>query len=104
LRIRIALTLGAFLLVGGAITGTALADVTPSSTPPAPTATPAPAPPAKIPPAPTAAQAPGQPSAVTPAPLPPTVAPSRGAAPAVPRAIPAGPTGDLHLPAITDGN
>jgi hypothetical protein len=100
LRIRIALTLGTFVLAGCAIVGTALADTSSSPTIPAP-ATTAPVPPSqRVLPTTTTRPAPEPPRA-------PAVTPSRGpgrSAPVVPRAIPAGPTGDLHLPTITDGN
>ncbi|SFW49297.1 hypothetical protein [Amycolatopsis australiensis] len=95
MRIRIALTLGALVLAGGALTGgIALAS---EAQPPAPSAT------TSRPSEPTVAPAPGRttqrpaPSA-TPAPRE-TTRPAQ-AAPRVPRAVPAGPTGDLHLPAI----
>ncbi|WP_329052855.1 hypothetical protein OG738_09220 [Amycolatopsis sp. NBC_01488] len=88
MRIRIALSLGALVLAGGALTGgIALADQAPSApTTARPTA---PVPATSLTPAPTRA-----PIAV-PAPRATTKAPQR-----VPRAVPAGPTGDLHLPAI----
>jgi hypothetical protein len=100
LRIRIALSLGAFLLAGGALMGTAMATAAPAQVPPPPSAsTPAQAPPPLAPttarPAPTTAPATRKPE----------VAPAQEKAPGavrVPRAIPAGPTGDLHLPAITE--
>ncbi|MFD8493842.1 hypothetical protein [Amycolatopsis sp. NPDC059657] len=92
MRIRIAVALGGFLLAGGLITGgAAFADQpSTSTTKPAPTA------------------APGEPTRTTtkPAPAEPTratrpeVVPAPGK-PRVPKAVPAGPTGDLHLPAIT---
>ncbi|MBE1499259.1 hypothetical protein H4696_006359 [Amycolatopsis lexingtonensis] len=94
MRIRIALTLGALVLAGGALSGgVALA------------AQAQPAPPTSVRPTqapsdvPTATRAPQPPSAV-PAPRETTRAPRTGPAPRVPRAVPAGPTGDLHLPAV----
>ena len=98
MRIRIALTLGALVLAGGALTGgIALAS---QSAPPAPTATTKPtAPPTAEPtvtskPLPSATTRPG----ATLAPQPATVYP--GPKQRVPKAVPAGPVGDLHLPAI----
>lgn len=91
MRIRIALTLGALVLAGGALTGgIALAD----QSQPAPPTTARPS------------EAPSAVPTVTRAPLPPNAAPAprettRPARPQrVPRAVPAGPTGDLHLPAV----
>ncbi|MEV7093341.1 hypothetical protein AB0M80_10920 [Amycolatopsis sp. NPDC051045] len=95
MRIRIALTLGALVLAGGALTGgIALAS---EAQAPAPT---------------TQVTRPGEPT-VAPAPVstrpnvpavstaPTEARPARtGPAPRVPRAVPAGPTGDLHLPAV----
>src|SRR4030088_25982 len=84
LRIRIALTLGTFLLAGCAIAGTALADTSSSPTTSAP-----------------GTAAPARPTTTAPRPGP-------GAAAAPPPAwrkpIRAGPTGALHLPGITDVN
>jgi hypothetical protein len=102
LRIRIALSLGAFLLAGGALMGTAIATAAPAqvqppvatSTTSAPSQAPSTTRPAPTTAAPSQAQRPG---------AEPTVAPAPGTA-RVPRAIPAGPTGDLHLPAITEAN
>lgn len=94
LRIRIALSLGALVLAGGALTGgIALAS---EAQPAAPTATTRPtAPPSAMP---TTSRKPAQaPSAV---PAPPREATRAPSAVRVPRAVPAGPTGDLHLPAI----
>ncbi|GAB3138278.1 hypothetical protein GCM10027258_15130 [Amycolatopsis stemonae] len=94
MRIRIALSLGALVLAGGALTGgIALAS---EAQPPAPTtARPTPTePPSAIPTTSRPAQAP----AAVPAPRATTKAPSR--TPRVPVAVPAGPTGDLHLPAV----
>ncbi|WP_290062664.1 hypothetical protein [Amycolatopsis solani] len=91
MRIRIALTLGALVLAGGALSGgIALADQAPPTT-----ARPTEAPSA----VPTATRAPQPPSAA-PAPRETTRAARPAQAPRVPRAVPAGPTGDLHLPAI----
>ncbi|WP_340686794.1 hypothetical protein LCL61_11320 [Amycolatopsis coloradensis] len=102
LRTRIALSLGALLLAGGAaFATTSLASADQSA--PSPTTTQAPQPPTK---APTAA--PGEPTRATTAPPAPTPA-KTGAAVVkpgehrVPKAVPAGPTGDLHLPAIVEG-
>ncbi|MEU7783892.1 hypothetical protein [Amycolatopsis sp. NPDC049159] len=96
MRIRIALTLGALVLAGGALSGgIALAS---DAQPPAPSATTRPNEPT-LAPAPTAGQRPQQAPSAAPAPRE-TRAPRTGPAPRVPRAVPAGPTGDLHLPAI----
>lgn len=94
MRIRIALSLGALVLAGGALTGgIALAS---EAQPPAPTATTRPAEPPTAAPTRTTSKAP---TAVPAPPREATKAPS--ARPQrVPRAVPAGPTGDLHLPAI----
>jgi len=100
LRIRIALSLGAFLLAGGAVMGTAIATAAPAQVQ-QPTSTTAPAPPSQVPtsarPAPTEAPTTQKPETA------PTKDRSLGGV-RVPRAIPAGPTGDLHLPAITEAN
>ncbi|WP_086838173.1 hypothetical protein [Amycolatopsis kentuckyensis] len=97
MRIRIALTLGALVLAGGALTG-GIALASEAQAPnPSPTQatrpgepTVAPAPVSTRPQAPTAMPAPRE-----------TSRPARtGPAPRVPRAVPAGPTGDLHLPAV----
>lgn len=105
LRTRIALSLGALLLAGGAaFATTSLASADQSA--PSPTITQAPT---QAPaPAPTTAK-PGEPPRVT-------TAPPRDPRPAqktpsvsapgehrVPKAVPAGPTGDLNLPAIVEG-
>ncbi|WIY04044.1 hypothetical protein QRX60_09410 [Amycolatopsis mongoliensis] len=95
MRIRIALSLGALVLAGGALTGgVALAS---DAQPSAPTATTRPTePPSAIP---TTSRRPTKaPTAVPAPPREATRAPA--AVPRVPRAVPAGPTGDLHLPAI----
>lgn len=89
MRIRIALTLGALVLAGGALTGGIALATQPTTTPPLPTQTTKPAPAD-----PTASTRPG----ATEAPQPASVRP--GPAPRVPKAVPAGPVGDLHLPAI----
>jgi hypothetical protein len=95
LRIRIALTLGALVLAGGALTGgialasdaQAPATTTQQTRPGEPTVAPVPD---KSRPPVSAAPAPRE-----------TTRPARtGPAPRVPRAVPAGPTGDLHLPAV----
>jgi hypothetical protein len=94
LRIRIALSLGALVLAGGALTGgIALAS---EAQPPAPTATtrPTEAPTA----VPTTSRKPTNAPTAVPVPRETTKAPAR--AQRVPVAVPAGPTGDLHLPAI----
>ncbi|MFD6073621.1 hypothetical protein NQK81_20920 [Amycolatopsis roodepoortensis] len=104
LRTRIALSLGALLLAGGAaFATTSLASADQSA--PSPTATQAPQPPTK---APTAA--PGEPTRATTAPARPEPAPQttrpgvvKPGEHRVPKAVPAGPTGDLHLPAIVEG-
>lgn len=96
MRIRIALSLGALVLAGGALTGgIALAS---EAQPPAPSATTArpTAPPSAVPATSRKPQAP----TVEPAPrvsTKPATGPDRRR---VPVAVPAGPTGDLHLPAI----
>jgi hypothetical protein len=96
LRIRIALSLGALVLAGGALTGgIALASEAQAPAPSATTVRPT------EPPRATATTSrPAQPSAA-PAPRETrTLIAVPGTAPRVPRAVPAGPTGDLHLPAI----
>ncbi|WP_410607182.1 hypothetical protein [Amycolatopsis sp. lyj-109] len=97
MRIRIALTLGALVLAGGALTsGIALASE--AQAPAAPTTTQATRPgEPTVAPAPDSTR-PGRPSAM-PAPRD-TTKPRTGQVPRVPRAVPAGPTGDLHLPAV----
>jgi hypothetical protein len=99
LRIRIALSLGALVLAGGALTGgVALASQSQPAPPQATTARPA-APPSQAP-APTETKRPAPTAQAAPPDL--TKVPSARAeqAPRVPRAVPAGPTGDLRLPAI----
>ncbi|RSN58513.1 hypothetical protein DMH01_20885 [Amycolatopsis sp. WAC 04182] len=102
LRTRIALSLGALLLAGGAaFATTSLASADQSA--PSPTTTQAPQPPTQ---APTAV--PGEPTRATtapPAPAPPktSAAVVKPGEHRVPKAVPAGPTGDLHLPAIVEG-
>jgi len=102
LRTRIALTLGALLLAGGAaFATTSLASADQSA--PSPTATQAPS---AVPPT----TRPAEPPRATTAPPRPEPAP-RTTRPAVskpgehrvPKAVPAGPTGDLHLPAVVEG-
>ncbi|WP_410668266.1 hypothetical protein [Amycolatopsis sp. cmx-4-68] len=95
MRIRIALSLGALVLAGGALTGgIALASEAqapaPASTTVQPTQPPRAVPTTSRPGRPTVAPAPRDTQA-------PVAAPRTGR---VPRAVPAGPTGDLHLPAI----
>ncbi|OXM50539.1 hypothetical protein CFP71_27520 [Amycolatopsis thailandensis] len=101
LRTRIALTLGALLLAGGAaFATTSLASADQSA--PSSTVTPAPQPPTKAPttdkpaPAPTRATTEPRPAQRTPE----VAAPGEHR---VPKAVPAGPTGDLNLPAIVEG-
>ena len=95
MRIRIALTLGALVLAGGALTG----GIALASDAQAPTTTTRPAPAATEPPS--AAPAPERGTkAPTAVPAPPREATRAPGAVRVPRAVPAGPTGDLHLPAI----
>lgn len=96
MRIRIAVTLGGFLLAGGLITGgAAFADQSqPTSAKPAPTAAPAPGDPTVT----SARPAPGEPQVTRKPAQAPAPAPGK---PRVPKAVPAGPVGDLHLPAIT---
>ncbi|KDN16575.1 hypothetical protein [Amycolatopsis rifamycinica] len=97
MRIRIALTLGALVLAGGALTG-GIALASEAQAPAAPTQTQLPRPGE-----PTVAPAPAslRPGAPTVAPAPRETRPARtGQVPRVPRAVPAGPTGDLHLPAV----
>jgi hypothetical protein len=96
LRIRIALSLGALVLAGGALTG----GIALASEAQAPATTATTVRPTEPPRATATTSRPGQPSA---APAPretraPIAVPGTG--PRVPRAVPAGPTGDLHLPAI----
>ncbi len=95
MRIRIALSLGALVLAGGALTG-GIAMAAPSPTAP-PQATTRPAEPPTQAPAPQATRKPVSAPSAVPAT---TRAPRAEQAPRVPRAVPAGPTGDLHLPAI----
>ncbi|MEU5257386.1 hypothetical protein [Amycolatopsis sp. NPDC021455] len=97
MRIRIALTLGALVLAGGALTGgIALADQAPA----APTQTTVrPTDPPTVVPAPATSRT--RPQVPTNVPVPrETQKPRTGQAPRVPRAVPAGPTGDLNLPAV----
>ncbi|MEU3768926.1 hypothetical protein AB0E55_28065 [Amycolatopsis keratiniphila] len=101
LRTRIALTLGALLLAGGAaFATTSLASADQSA--PSSTVTPAPEPPTK---APTTTR-PAEPPRATTAPpreVPKTPTVAAPGEHRVPKAVPAGPTGDLHLPAIVEG-
>jgi hypothetical protein len=96
LRIRIALSLGALVLAGGALTGgIAMASQSQPTAPPQATTRPT-EPPSAAPPQATTRKPVSAPSAI-----PATTKPPRAEqAPRVPRAVPAGPTGDLHLPAI----
>lgn len=96
MRIRIALSLGALVLAGGALTGgIALADQSPSGPPTTARPVPTDAPSA----VPATTTRPGQPPIAVPRA---TQKPAATPVPAhrVPVAVPAGPTGDLHLPAI----
>ncbi|WP_409183694.1 hypothetical protein F9C11_04775 [Amycolatopsis sp. VS8301801F10] len=97
MRVRFALAIGSLLLAGGALTGGAVAfaaDAPPSVSQPAPQKTGAPA---VSPGAPTAAPAPAQRSTAAPK----VAAPGQPAkSKRVPTAVPAGPTGDLHLPSV----
>ena len=95
MRIRIALSLGAFLLAGGAVMGTAIATAAPAQVQPPTSATQAPAPTRTT----SRATEPTRTTAQAPEVRAPGAVPQR-----VPRAIPAGPTGDVSLPAITEGN
>ena len=97
MRIRIALTLGALVLAGGALTGgIALAS---EAQQPAPTATTVrPSEPTVAPAPVTTRTRPQTPSAIPATSRAPIAVP--GTSPRVPRAVPAGPTGDLHLPAV----
>ncbi|WP_414936161.1 hypothetical protein [Amycolatopsis sp. cmx-11-51] len=103
LRTRIALSVGALLLAGGAaFFGTSLASADQSA--PSPTSTQAPNQPPQPTQAPTTAK-PADPTRATTAPRPAQETPSV-VAPGehrVPKAVPAGPTGDLNLPAIVEG-
>ena len=96
MRIRIALSLGALVLAGGALTGgIALAS---EAQPPAPSATTRPTEPPSA--RPTDTRKPTEAPTAVPAPpreaeKAPSTRPQR-----VPRAVPAGPTGDLNLPAV----
>jgi hypothetical protein len=106
-RIRVALTLGAFLIAGGAFTGTAMAGA--AEAPAQPSATTAPPAEPTLATSPTPGQLPSRPEAVPATSTPPVTRLPASVAPSaipqrVPRAIPAGPTGDLHLPAITASN
>jgi hypothetical protein len=102
LRIRIALSLGAFLLAGGALMGTAMATAAPAQVqPPTSTTAPAQAPPTA---APTRPELTPVPTTRKPQVAPGVAQEKAPGAVRVPRAIPAGPTGDLHLPAITEAN
>lgn len=104
LRTRIALTLGALLLAGGAaFATTSLASADQSA--PSPTATQAPQPPIKAPTTTRPAEPPRATESARPEPAPPTTRPGvvKPGEHRVPKAVPAGPTGDLRLPAIVEG-
>jgi hypothetical protein len=93
LRIRIALTLGALVLAGGALTG-GIALASEAQAPVPTTQETRPSDPTVAPPRP----ATSRPAADQ---APRTTRPDHaGPAQRVPRAVPAGPTGDLHLPAV----
>ncbi|RSM39158.1 hypothetical protein DMA12_30490 [Amycolatopsis balhimycina DSM 5908] len=99
MRIRIALTLGALVLAGGALTG-GIALASEAQAPAAPTSTQV-----TRPGEPTVAPAPansrsGVPTTAPASRAPRAAEPRTGQVPRVPRAVPAGPTGDLHLPAV----
>ncbi|MEV6896977.1 hypothetical protein [Amycolatopsis sp. NPDC051372] len=104
MRIRFALSVGALLLVGGAVTGGAVAFAQPAP----PSAATQPTVPAQEPPS--ATTRPTLPAQRPTEVAPPTAVPTRMPAQApgvrapsgvrVPTAIPAGPTGDLNLPDI----
>ncbi|MEQ0561657.1 hypothetical protein ABJI51_21440 [Amycolatopsis sp. NEAU-NG30] len=96
MRIRIALTLGALVLAGGALTGgIALASEAQPAPPTVTTVRPAE-------PTATTVRPDQRPPVAAPAPRDTTRAPRAVQAPRVPRAVPAGPTGDLHLPAVRE--
>ena len=101
MRIRIALTLGALVLAGGALTGgIALASDAQAPVVPAPAQTTRPSDPT-LAPAPTTTRPRSQAPTAVPVPRETTrQKPVTGPAPRVPRAVPAGPTGDLNLPAV----
>jgi hypothetical protein len=98
LRIRIALTLGALVLAGGALTG-GIALASEAQAPAPTTQVTRPGEPTLAPPAPATTRTRPQAPIAVPGPRDTTV-PRTGPAPRVPRAVPAGPTGDLHLPAV----
>ncbi|WET80040.1 hypothetical protein P3102_01935 [Amycolatopsis sp. QT-25] len=101
LRTRIALSLGALLLAGGAaFATTSLASADQSAPSPTASQTPAKAP----------TVAPAEPTRGTTAPSGPEAAPTKANGTVVepgehrvPKAVPAGPTGDLNLPAVVEG-
>ncbi|MFK0247035.1 hypothetical protein ACIQUM_20240 [Amycolatopsis azurea] len=102
LRTRIALTLGALLLAGGAaFATTSLASADQSA--PSSTVTPAPQPPTKAPTTDAPAPAPTRVTTAPPREVPKTPSVAAPGEHRVPKAVPAGPTGDLHLPAIVEG-
>ncbi|MEV4051514.1 hypothetical protein AB0J55_10025 [Amycolatopsis sp. NPDC049688] len=98
MRIRIALTLGALVLAGGALTG-GIALASEAQAPAAPTTQVTRPGEPTVAPAPVTTRTRPQPPIAVPVPRE-TTNPRTGAAPRVPRAVPAGPTGDLHLPAV----
>ncbi|MBB4686706.1 hypothetical protein [Amycolatopsis jiangsuensis] len=99
MRIRFAVGFGALLLAGGIATGgaVAFASDTPSEPRPAPSAPQAPSQAPTDAPRPSATRAP-EPDRSRPSASP--QAPRSNGKVRVPTAVPAGPTGDLHLPAI----
>lgn len=99
MRIRIALTLGALVLAGGALTGgIALASEAQAPAQPTQTQVTRPGEPT-VAPVPATSRTRPQPPVAVPVPRE-TTKPRTGVVPRVPRAVPAGPTGDLHLPAV----
>ncbi|OXM71617.1 hypothetical protein [Amycolatopsis vastitatis] len=93
MRIRIALTLGALVLAGGALTG-GIALASEAQAPVPTTQETRPNEPTVATPRPTSSRPVDQAPRTTTRPAP------AKQAPRVPRAVPAGPTGDLHLPAV----
>ena len=95
MRIRIALTLGALVLAGGTLTGGIALASDAQAPAPATTQQTRPNEPTQMP-VPTTSRPDRQPPVAVPAPRE-TTKPRNVR---VPRAVPAGPTGDLHLPAV----